>query len=711
MGFCFVYSPPMRWLPLLFALGLCVHAADYSFLLNGQPAKASHLPVFGTTGHYEPGDVVTLGEFSFILDEPGEYDFLHTETDQNRLWRKRSDGRKELVALNFGEYSAPQTPQSEDALSGLTPAERKSLRGLVLRDWTPKVARALDQLEWIHTALFLRITTADPNLPKLPANIRYLSVGEEGGKLSNIETLRNLTQLVFLDLDTRNVSGFDYHILRAGPSLRRLVFSSGDDPAQHPEALKELTGLHHLDLNWRTTTPQEIEAIATIQNLRTLSLRVTTTIDLRPLGKLTRLERIEAEGSPIEKLPVEAMPALRELNVLGSRVNEVEAKAFRTRNPHCMLQYDYLEVLQQALVGTTRVRLRTGGTCHRDTAKEKTLYETTTQAEADEFIARIAVESAEGVGGCMCCGSPTLEFYAGDRLAVTLGMQHGFALRWTERWPSDAQITEVSADYLANWMARHGAKEPRESLRQHRASQRAAADRQARYDAIMPGPLRDALAQAQSEGEAITAFEQHLPDETDRALLELALFGCDPGSWDLINGLDQPLASSLLPRIGGVAFAAAARKADPAGANGCGLARWLFAEEKWKELEPGALTAVLDPIGRMALGHPRQINRRKTMLALEAMGTPGARGLLLAAMHQEIAIRPLPKTLEDEPGGMRVFKGQGIEIPGDLADHLYAALALTKLQDESSAAEIGRLLESQPKEIQELFRKVRAGEK
>ncbi len=121
--------------------------------------------------------------------------------------------------------------------------------------------------------------------------------------------------------------------------------------------------------------------------------------------------------------------------------------------------------LKGALAGIDRLRIRSGGTCHRRIDEEKTLAEVTDPAEIRGFIEGIELKKHWLIGlttVCMCCGDPSFEFYRGGKLAVTVSFHHGKRLRWREGWDGDADLTQRSADLLVQWLARRGVTGPRD---------------------------------------------------------------------------------------------------------------------------------------------------------------------------------------------------------------------------------------------------------
>jgi hypothetical protein len=110
----------------------------------------------------------------------------------------------------------------------------------------------------------------------------------------------------------------------------------------------------------------------------------------------------------------------------------------------------------RAVRGADRVRVRTGGTCHRNLADEKTIFEEKDPATIARVIASLRIDAAKSGHHCMCCGGPSIEFYRGDELLVTLGCHHGNALRWVEGWRGDGVMTTDSAAELNGWLRANG---------------------------------------------------------------------------------------------------------------------------------------------------------------------------------------------------------------------------------------------------------------
>ncbi len=91
--------------------------------------------------------------------------------------------------------------------------------------------------------------------------------------------------------------------------------------------------------------------------------------------------------------------------------------AFRRLHPACEIVPGRRAALLAAIAGTDRVRVRTGGVCHRDPEMEIVRTELTTTAAIGELVSLLEPDECGGDRGCMCCGGPTFEFLAGEKPA------------------------------------------------------------------------------------------------------------------------------------------------------------------------------------------------------------------------------------------------------------------------------------------------------
>ncbi len=111
--------------------------------------------------------------------------------------------------------------------------------------------------------------------------------------------------------------------------------------------------------------------------------------------------------------------------------------------------------LRAMLVDCDRLRVRTGGLCHRRMSSEVTLFEITGASDVAGVVANLKINSSHSGFHCMCCGNPTFEFYRDESLVAAVGFHHGKSLRWQD-WRGDGLLQAGSASYLESLMKKHG---------------------------------------------------------------------------------------------------------------------------------------------------------------------------------------------------------------------------------------------------------------
>jgi hypothetical protein len=262
---------------------------------------------------------------------------------------------------------------------------------------------------------------------------------------------------------------------------------------------------------------------------------------------------------------------------------------------------------------------------------------------------------------------------------------------WPGIWPGDGALRDKSALAVCQWLAKHGAPASLEQYENGKRAGRAARRRMTEYARLLPGEVLDRASRAQSPDEGFAAFQLLPVNRIERARPLVRLFGCDQGSWNLYSGLDGLLNEVLLPKVTNDELVKALDdKPDAAMLNGAG--RWLFGEGKWKTLDRATLDSRIPIVGRFALAHPREVNRRMTLRALGACPDGLSTPLLRKVLVGEIPVRPLAEQDRDEPGGM-----VSVEPSDDVSsgsDRAVAALLLAKAHDRESFAAIRRLAQA-----------------
>lgn len=682
----------MKFLLSLLAVFCAVARAEkYDFQLNSQPVQPHILSISAVIGAQSRGDVAMVGGLSFILGEPGPMRFQQLASDRNRLWNIGEDGKRVLIACRVSRDYSKDKAKVVNPLATLNDAQLRALRGVEIDGWEDGIEKALAKLDAANC--FIGITQEagrgkPKTMPKLPAATRYLRIAESSS--DNIKDLSGLKELTELELFSYHgyTEGFDLALIAGATKMRALSIGSGSEPLRSVSTISKLTHLRTLGLNG-LKGQKDVSFLRGLDELRTLNLDRSSVEDLSALGDFRAISRVDADESAVSKLPGKAVPTLVRLHAIGTRLAEKDAVEFGKLNPHCEVTTGWLSALQSGLKGVTRIRVRSGGVCHRRTGEEKTLVEVKEAAAIAEIVGFIGLDEEESGGHCMCCGEPSIEFYTGDKLVVTLAVHHGIGMRWQEGWPSDARLLPRSSDALTAWLAKNGIKGPAEELAGNRASEAAAKRRAVAIQATVPVAAWDALQKATSAEDAANAFVKNIPDEIQRAEVLLRMFGCDYGSWSHHDQWDELVKGSLLPRVPSAVLAKAKIEAGSQAANG--LARWLFFERKWEEWKRAELDAVFEVTARDGLLHPREANRRKTLLAIGGIGGDGARKLLTAVLRKEIQPRQLPEGREAEVGGMVTFMPEPQEIPEDCPDHVHAAIWLARMKDATTRSEIEKL--------------------
>ncbi len=180
-------------------------------------------------------------------------------------------------------------------------------------------------------------------------------------------------------------------------------------------------------------------------------------------------------------------------------------------------------MLESVITAADRVRVRSGGTCHRVPPEEVTLAEISGSAELLELFKLLAVNEQAGFFSCSCCGNPSLEFYKGNQLLAVLGMHHGRAVRWAgSYWPGDGLL--LNGRGLVEFLAEHGVKEPREELDRYEQWQKQLKDNFSAWEAETPEILKPVMPQIargifQEQYHALMKKAYKDRDERLRALL------------------------------------------------------------------------------------------------------------------------------------------------------------------------------------------------
>lgn len=682
---------------------------DYTFELDGAPLD----PGLMTTEGENPvsGDAVYVEGFYMRLDEPGTYSFTLKD---GKLQRKFADGRSVIVACAVAEAREEEKenegvdtrlkakPPILNPLATMDDATLKSLRGVRLDAWPDGIEKQLTKLDLEKVCLYLNrgaLGQFGDKMPPIPTEVRMLIL-DSGGTWSCDDTsaFATLKKLRFLDLNDTMPERFDFALLKGMPLEYLSVPSSRD--AANVDAIASLDHLKTLVVN-SCNYLGDGKWIGRLGNLRQLYagyLRSygdtpTTPLDLSFLPELKKLTAFHVQNSQVKNLPSVTLPALKRASLILCSAPPETIEAFSKANPQAQVRKSMNAELAARVKDADKVRARSGGVCHRRTEQERTIHESRDLAEIKELAQHFGVEESESGGHCMCCGDPTFEFYKGDQLVAMIAFHHGRSVRWSGgTWPGDGMLTSTSANYLIDWLAKHGYTGPQEEALRARRQALAAKRRRDRYNAILPPAVSEGMKDANSMEEAVIVFEKNAPDVQARATLYLKLYGCDDGTWALSSGWDGPLEETLLPGLPKEVLHQAIKSAPERSEESLGAIRWVFGKgqtEDWQD-DP----ATLERLAKFALTHPREDNRWRTLAILRDLKSPKAVELLRSVLKDGTQPRTLSQDETYEPGGQRVFHPNAISLPEGTSDKTAAALCLKVLQDEESAAEVEKIYQA-----------------
>lgn len=431
----------------------------YTFELGGTATDAPITSLAGTPERPSAGDVVSIARVNMVLGPPGHYEYRLV--DNSRLELSVDGGPYKVVGVRTESTLA----QEKVDFSAFSRAELRGIRGLLLP--SPIESAAPSHLESGEVVLtFVRglgglaaFDNPEPPPISLPAGLRYLRL--EAGPSDVVAALRTLgeEELRYLVLELRGGASdtpFDARELAGFARLEYLQVRALSGMLTHPEALGSLTGLRSLDL-FDQGSLTSIEFVRGLHQLRRLDVRGTGITSLEPLAGHPSLEVVLADHSPVVTLPSVPPPSLRRLSLTGTSVADETAAAFAQRARGARVDRHFAQVLADVTSCATRVRVRTGGLCHRRPEHERTLFEITEPAAIRESLELFTV-SDEGSGfWCMCCGNPTVEFYRGEELVAEVGFHHGKSLRWSG-WSGDVLVADEVIGDLCRWMESHGAE-------------------------------------------------------------------------------------------------------------------------------------------------------------------------------------------------------------------------------------------------------------
>jgi hypothetical protein len=748
-----------QFVPILMFLSLSaidrVHADEpgYTFSINGTPVQPIHYSLNGDDSPMSPGDVIYIGDNQFnygglfmTLGEEKDCRFvtLPAETGDakdrdagnrpspkdGRVFLQLADGRQIVVAViitqaairravdpNASTTGKKQLPIFDrvpvNPLDAMSPEEIHGLWGIHLSDWPEGIEQKLAQVDGNRVCVHVGDSAGigrqssflgGPVFPPVPTSIRYLIVrgtNKPGLRdFSHFGQFHSLSFLIFQSMGREAALNID--LVSQNASLQYLDVSGGY--IVNPTKLASLTNLRFLNVARRQNI-DDIEFVKDMRQLRTLILAGTPVRNLSPLDGSDSIHEIQASMTRVQDLPKGDLPSLRTMNLMSARVNAETVAQFRKAHPTCQVAFGWADSLRNAVRETTRIRIRTGGTCHRQPNQEQTLAEVTKKDEVDHFLDGIAIDEAGSNFFCGCCGNPTLEFYEGDRLLAMVGYHHGQSLRWAGgTWPTDALLTQSSQAFMVSWLARHGVQGPRREVDERQKQRDEEARRTQRYTALIPEQTRAALAQAWQSPELrndngrgdvrerlfAEAFIKREKDAQTSIELYLRLLGVTGEyPWNYYHEYQQTITKHLLPRFAGLELAQTVTSVMKDDEGILGAARWLLWENGWRNLDESDHERILPSLAERALQHRSMGTRKDVMYVLSDIRDAWAAQPLRQMLSRPTDPNWAPPQMKygrriDLPDGGRV-------VSDECSDAVWAAFCLAKRGDQPSLPAIEQL--------------------
>ncbi|HEX6812335.1 MAG TPA: hypothetical protein VF384_11975 [Planctomycetota bacterium] len=687
---------PATSLLVMLLAGFSPAQGGYTFALDGKPlelgfamlsVRGGVVSLRGTPDAPASGDLLWVGAKTACLvrlEEPGPYEFFDETEEHGRLRLRRGD-REQIAVLDSVHLVAAEE------------ATRRDLLGVVVTHWDDAVAAAVTALDPTVPLVVTDGTAIGEQrpLPALPPAIHHLALcyeTREGfGDLTAAAKLTNLRTL-YLGGQYCGFTTVDIRPFASAVLLRsfhcdqyRLV------GAEIVEGFRDLRSFAAKD--FALTSFAMLGGMTELRRVYCWGPRADDVQprSLAPLAGLPRLEHLELLFTPVAELPATGFDSLRTLYLQGCGHPAAQQRAFRKAHSACKIDGAVDDEQLQTLLATAdRLVLRTGGTCHRDEARDKVLFETAAAEEIAKVLPLLRVLEDRGSFHCMCCGTPTLMFFAAGKEIASIGVHHGASIRWSNGWNSDAVLTREAAEGLVQWLADHGDRDPllerRSSQARAEAGSRRARLRAAVFGAkVADGADLDELRVAWLEQAAAAAA-------TDGGFTQLQLLGCHEGAWDAQDEFDQALLAATAASLAGTTEWNALLercRADERAALGL-AAVWVAREGA--ELPRERRAEALQIVAPAALRSPQPWNRARMLQQLRDDPSEAACDVLVAALDGNFAPRHARDDELIAPGGMVVVHPSDPVLGASLAStQALAALCLAARKHTASLPQIQEL--------------------
>jgi hypothetical protein len=270
-------------------------------------------------------------------------------------------------------------------------------------------------------------------------------------------------------------------------------------------------------------------------------------------------------------------------------------------------------------------------------------------SEIEAFLGMVATRPEARGGTHLCMGDLPIRLFRGDRIVAEFSFDHASIVRARSKniWVGDEKLTPEAGRAMADWLARHGYRSPKDDL-DRRDRERAAREA---FWASLPPAASELLRQTRtgmvayssdiksdehkaSHPQAFQTLLRELPDEGERARTvcrALGLLDADWVSYEPAEAILIVTASELETD----ALATLIREAPLGSPELRGAARLVFGlqirdREPWlKRFRPEALAEILGPIVRQTLRDERAHHTLAMIEILMPVRSDGLEALLM----------------------------------------------------------------------------------
>ncbi|MCH6255900.1 hypothetical protein MLD52_05030 [Puniceicoccaceae bacterium K14] len=513
-----------------------------TFTLNGKSFTPRYTPL-DRLYLDQPEILIRIGDLTVLMDPAESYTFVGNLEEDGKLYHI-IDNTPHLVGLNIGLAYQENGKRLVNPFENLGIDDMKYVRGIRLDGNTSEIAS--DLMNHIDSSkAFYKITNHaavgdEMSLPKIPESVTFLQIQENSSNgIRDYSPLKKLKSLRFLNIDSLNREAFNLENISQNKDLVYLKYYGGE--LQKTSDFSKLVNLRYLDLGWQSGLTN-FGFLKDLKDLRELQIPNTEVKNLRSIENLRQITVVNANNSTLESIPTKSVPSLQNLKILSTKVSDRSIAAFKRNNTQCQLLHNWTDALKTRIQNVTSIRVRSGGTCHRILDKEKTLLEVTKSEQISNFLDNLKISNSNNGFHCMCCGSPSFEFYQGEKLIETIGFHHGQSLRWMDgEWPGDGGLTETSSDFLIHWLAKNGVTGPREEILEAQKWENAKIAKFERATDGWPKKLKNSLERGN--------FEKVLPKifNNEEAQIDtlLSMLGASNDSWIESGRIEREAKSTL----------------------------------------------------------------------------------------------------------------------------------------------------------------------